>query len=86
MVSSRCAREFEEKHNDSLVVKQYVWKVSTVAQLSLSVVADLVAQYYNEDLIHVLYFGSYDKEGSCFKFTIGNKVYEFTNELRKSLF
>lgn len=34
----------------------------------------------------MLYFGSYDKEGSCFKFTVGNKVYEFTNELRKSLF
>lgn len=43
LVSRRCSREFEEKHNYRLVVKQYVWKVSTVAQLSLSVVADLVA-------------------------------------------
>lgn len=28
----------------------------------------------------------HDKNGSCFKFTIGNVVYEFINELWESLF
>lgn len=45
-----------------------------------------LAQDYNEDLIRVFYSGLHVREGPCFKFTIGNVVYEFTNELWKSLF
>lgn len=45
-----------------------------------------LAQDYNEDLICVLYFELHDMRGSCFQFTIGNIVYEFTYELWKSLF
>lgn len=97
LVSIRCNGEFEENHKDRLVVKQYVWKASVVVGLDLHVVADLVAhqqidyflqlaQDYNEDLIRVFYFGLHAREGSCFKFTIGNVVYEFTDELWKSLF
>lgn len=41
---------------------------------------------YNEDLIGVFYSRLHDKWGSCFKFAIGNIVYEFTDDLWKSLF
>ena len=34
----------------------------------------------------MLYSGLHAKDGSRFKFTIGNVIYEFTNELWKSLF
>lgn len=97
LVSRRCSKEFQEKHRGRLVVKQYVWKASTIAHLDLPVVVGLVghqkidyflqlARYYNEDLTHVFYSGQHDQNSSCFKVTIGDVVYEFTNELWKSLF
>ena len=45
-----------------------------------------LAQNYNEDLIRVFYSGVHEKQGSCFRFSIGNKVYQFTNDLWKTLF
>ena len=41
---------------------------------------------YNEDLIHVFYLGLHEKQGSCFSFSIGNKVYQFTNYFWKTFF
>lgn len=97
LVYRRCIKEFEKKHKDRLVVKQYVWKATEVAKLALLEVVNFVShqkidyffqlsQDYNEDLIRVFYSGLYDKDGSYFKFTIGNVVYEFTDDLWKSLF
>lgn len=45
-----------------------------------------LAQDYNEDLISVFYFGLHDRQGPCFNFTIGNTIYEFTDDLWKFLF
>lgn len=67
-----------------------------VARLDLLVVDDLIghqkidyfrqlSQDYNEDLIRVFYSGLHDQNISCFKFTINGVVYEFTDELWKSL-
>lgn len=58
------------------------WPYTTSVDWLFSV----ATQDYNKDLIHVFYSGLHAREGSCFKFTIGNVVYEFTNELWKSLF
>lgn len=74
-----------------------MWKAKFVAQLALPSVAELVshqkidyslqlAKDYNEDLIRVFYSGLHAKDGSSFKFTIGNVIYEFTYELWNSLF
>lgn len=97
LVFRRCDEEFEEKHKHRLVVKQYVWKESMVGGLDIPVVADIVAhqqidyflqlaQDYNEDLVRVFYSGLHARNGSFFKFTIGNVAYEFTDELWKSFF
>lgn len=78
-------------------MKQYAWKASVVAGLDISIVADLVAhqqigyflqlaQDYNEGLIRVFYSGLHARKVFCIKFTIGNFVYEFNDELWKSLF
>lgn len=75
LVSNRYVGEFEDKHKHRLVVKQYVWKESMVGGLDISEVASIVAhqqidyflqlaQYYNEDLIHVFYSGLHAKKGS----------------------
>lgn len=45
-----------------------------------------LAQGNNEGLIHVFYSGLHEKQGSCFVFSVGNKVYPFTNDLWKTLF
>ena len=45
-----------------------------------------LAHDYNEDLLQVFYSRLHDRRGSSFKFTIGNTVYKFTNDLWKSLF
>lgn len=74
-----------------------MWKAKFVAQVALPIVTELVfhhkidyflqlTQDYNEDLIRVFYSGMRAKDGSRFKFTIGNMIYEFTNELWNSLF
>lgn len=92
LVSRRFAKEFEEKHKHRLVVKQYVWKLSVVGGLDIPVMADIVtyqkidyflqlAQDYKEYLICVFYSGLHVMDGSCFKFTIGNVIYEFTDAL-----
>lgn len=78
-------------------MKQYVWKESVVGGLDIPKVASIVshqqidyflqlAQDHNEYLIRVFYFRLHAKKGSFFKFTIGNVVYEFTDDLWKSLF
>lgn len=59
--------------------------VSLVAHQQIDYFLQL-AQDYNEDLIRIFYFGLHDRRGSCFKFTIGNTVYESTDELWKSIF
>ncbi|XP_050878980.1 uncharacterized protein LOC127082789 [Lathyrus oleraceus] len=40
---------------------------------------------YNEGLIRVFYSGLNEEHGSCFSFFISNKVYQFTNDLWKTL-
>lgn len=45
-----------------------------------------LAQDYNEDIICVSYSGIHEEQGSCFKFSIGTKVYQLTNDLWKTLF
>lgn len=78
-------------------MKQYIWKPIVVGCLDIQEVVRLVphqqidqflklAHDYNEDPIHVFYFRLHDRRGSSFKFSIGNTVYEFTNDLWKSLF
>lgn len=37
-------------------------------------------------LIRILYSFLHEKQGSCFSFLIGDKVYKFTNYLWKTLF
>lgn len=97
LVSRRCIKEFEEKHKDSSLSNKYVWKATEVAKFALPEVVDFVShqkidyflqlsQDYNEDLIRVFYSILYEKDGSCFEFTIGNVFYEFTDDLCKSLF
>lgn len=74
-----------------------MWKATEVAKLALSEVVAFVSyqkivyflqlsQENNEDLIRVFYSGLHDKDGSCFKFIIGNVVYEFIDDLWRSLF
>lgn len=78
-------------------MKQYFWKPITVGCLDIPNVVKLVEhqhidyflqlnQDYNEDLIRVFYSGLHDMQCSIFKFSIGNKVYQFINDLWKSLF
>lgn len=97
LVFTRYPKELEEKHQYRLVVKKYVCKENVVSGLDIPEVASFVSyqhidyflqisQDYNEDLIYVFYSGLHAMKGSCFKFTIGKIVYEFTNELWKSLF
>lgn len=73
-------------------MKQYVWKLIIVGCLDIPDVMSLVehqkinyflklSHYYSEDLIRVFYYGLYDRRCSSFKFTIGNIVYEFTDDL-----
>lgn len=78
-------------------MKQYVWKSIGVGCLDIPEVASHIAhqqidyflklaQDYNEDLIRVFYYRLHDMRGPCFKFTIGNIVYELKDDLWKSLF
>lgn len=78
-------------------MKQCVWKPIVASCLDIPVVVSLVvhqqidyflklAHDYNEDLIRVFYSGLHDMCGFAFKFSIGNTVYEFTNNLWKYLF
>lgn len=43
LVSRRCIKEFEEKHKDRLVLKQYVWISIEVAKLALPEVVNFVS-------------------------------------------
>lgn len=45
-----------------------------------------LSEDYNEYLIHVLNSGSHGTHGSSFKFTIRNTIYNFTDDVWKSLF
>lgn len=78
-------------------MKQYVWKPVVVGCLDIRDVVSLVehqqidyflklSHEYIEDLIRVFYSGLHDRHGSSFKFTICNIVYEFTDDIWKSLF
>lgn len=97
LVSNKYVKDFELKHQSHLVVKQFMWKQVLVGYWDIPGVIKLVeqqqidyflklAQDYNEDLILVFYSSLHEEQGSCFKFSIGNKVYQFTNDLWKTLF
>lgn len=92
LVSKKYANDFELKHQTCLIVKQFMWKPVTVGCLDIPDVVKLVdhqqidhflqlSQDYNEDLIRLFYSGIHEMQGSCFSFSIGNKVYQFTNDL-----
>lgn len=97
LVSSMCVKEFEGENKHHLVVKKYVWKLVMDGCLDIPYVVSLVehqqinyflklSHNYNEDLIRVFNYWLHNRRGSSFKFTIGNTVYEFTDDLWKSLF
>lgn len=78
-------------------MKQHVWKPVVAGCLDIPDVVRLVehqqinyflklSQDYNEYLIRVFYSGLHDRCGSSFTFTIGNKVYNFIDDIWKSLF
>lgn len=92
-----CVKEFEEKHQNRLVMKQHVWKPVVAGSLDILEVIRIVehhqinyflkhSQEYNEYLIRVFYSELHDWRSSSSKFTIGNKVYNFTDDLWNSLF
>lgn len=97
LVSPDCLKEFEEKHQNQLVMKQRVYKPATGGTLNIPNVVSLtehqqinyflkLSSNYNEDLIHVFYSRLHKRHGSTFKFKLGNTNYAFSSALWISLF